>query len=382
MTQTQYRFGVCLAIGLHLLILLLFAAEIIPQQTKQSSLGPFWFHQGGDDRGYYQQMELLRSGEFEANKYPLGFPLLMLPFSWAIQPPDYDHLLQPIALFWSAVMLPLGLLLLADMAKRITGSRRTALLATFLWAGLPLLALLFFNLVWNAQMAEIIAIHMTWAQMLSDGPTAFFTLLAAWCYVRSQQRGFKPRDAVVLGALLGFVGMLRFTGLLIAFVIGGLLLLQRQWRLILIMGVAALLCFAPQMIYNLSFFGSPFSTGYTALDLLPAGGLFNLSYLLAALSEIWARLGILSLIAVGGGLAILGAALWRLWQRRWVYALLIGGWVLSYAGVYSLYYYSWHGALMRFMIPTLPAWALLAAVLLGWGIDWVQDVRQTEKQPD
>lgn len=359
----RYRLFLALAIILHLFTLLLFAAEIIPQQTKQSHRGWYWFHHGGDEVEYYEQMLDLRSGELQASKYPLGFPLLMLPFSWVIQPPTLANLVQPIALFWSVLVYPLAILLLADFTERISGSKTTALIAAFLYAGLPLLAFVGFNLVWNAEMAEIIAIHMTWAQMLSDGPTAFFTLLAAWWYMRTRQGNYRARDVILLGILLGFIGMLRFTGLLIAFVVGGLFLLDKQWRMVILLVGISLLAFAPQMLYNLHFFGSPFATGYTALDRLPPEGLFSLTYLLDALAKIWQRLGLLALAAVIFGIGSLGLVLWRL---RWIPGLLVGGWLLSYLALYGIYYYSWTGALMRFLIPALPAFAVVAAVLIAW----------------
>ncbi|MCA9911779.1 MAG: hypothetical protein KC496_00455, partial [Anaerolineae bacterium] len=212
--------------------------------------------------------------------------------------------------------------------------------------------------------AEVIAIHMTWAQMLSDGPTAFFTLLAAWWYIRTRQGAYRARDVILLGVLLGFIGMLRFTGLLIAFVIGGLFLLEKQWTKLVLLVAVSLLAFAPQMLYNLHFFGSPLTTGYTALDRLPPDGLFSLTYLLDALAKIWERLGLLTVILAILGMGGMGAVLWRL---RWVPGLLVGGWLLSYLALYSLYYYSWTGALMRFLIPALPAAVVLIAALIAWG---------------
>lgn len=359
--MNRYRVFLLLAVALHLFTLFLFAADVIPQQTKQSHRGWYWFHHGGDEILYHQQMLDLRSGQIEAGKYPLGFPLLMLPFSWVLEP-SFEALVQPIALFWSAVAYPLAILLLADLTMRITGRRRTAIVAAFSYAALPLLALLGFNVVWNAEMAEVIAVHMTWAQMLTDGPTAFFSLLAAWWFLRTREGGYKARDVILLGAVLGFIGMLRFTGLLIAFVIGGLFLLDRQWRMTALLVFASLCFFAPQMLYNQIFFGSLLTTGYTALEDLPPDGLFSTGYLLDAVSIIWERLGLLALAAAAVSTGLLALALWRI---RWLPALLVGGWLLAYIVVYSVYYYSWTGAFMRFMIPALPAVALLGAVLLG-----------------
>jgi len=374
--MNRYRLLLSLAIALHLFTLFLFAADVIPQQTKQSHRGWYWFHQGGDEILYHEQMLDLRNLDenldIEDAKYPWGFPLLMLPFSWVMEP-DFANLVQPIAFFWSVIAFPLAILLLADLTWRITQSESTALIAAFLYAALPLLALVGFNLVWNAEMAEVIAIHMTWAQMLSDGPTAFFTLLAAWWYIRTREGDYKSRDVILLGAILGFIGMLRFTGLLIAFVIGGLFLLEKQWKMAVVLVIASLVFFAPQMIYNQVFFGNLFTPGYTALEDLPANGLFNPVYLSDALGKIWDRLGILALIGSVGGIALFAVAIWRI---RWIPGLLLGGWLLSYVALYSIYYYSWTGAFMRFMIPALPAVVALGAVLINWPFNRQQAVAE------
>lgn len=363
MNRRWYYIGlICIIIG-HLLFLSLFTTNIIPQQTKLPN-HVFWFHQGGDNYGYYAQAKAIYSGEFLPNKFPLGFPIMMLPALWLNNEATHDDLVEPTALFWSTIMYPIALVMLAWLTQEITQRRWLGLVAAGIFALLPMLWFVLFNLIWNAKMAEIIAIHSTWAQMLSDGPTAFFTLLAVIVFIIVRKRDYALFSVILLGTILGFIGMIRFTGLLIAVIIGSLFLLERRWREVAVLIVTALIFFAPQMIYNLHFFDNPFKTGYTHLDTLPSAGLFNVVYLLDAIAKIWERLGILMLFGMGSVMAGLGWVISALWRKDRIEALLIVGWFGSYVALYSIYYYSWTGAFMRFMIPIMPVVALLGAIFI------------------
>lgn len=375
MTGKHYALGIAALILLHGLILAAFASNTISLQTRHPH-HVYWFHHGGDEYGYAAQAYAIRDGNYQPNKFPLGFPLLLLPVLLLLPNASHALLLQVVALVWSGLLFPLAIVLLASLTRQLTARRSTALLAGAIFVLLPLLFLGLFALLWNREMAEIIAIHSTWAQMLSDGPTALLNLIAALLYIRVREQGYRWQGVLLLGGLLGFLGMVRFTGLLIGVVIGGLFLLDRQWKMALLLGVAAAFAFAPQAAYNLRFFGSPLSTGYTTLDELPPEGLFSLRYLLDALGKVWERIGLLSVVLGGAGIAALGYSGWRLWQRQPRYSLLLLGWVLSYVAFYSVYYYSWTGALMRFMIPVYPAAALLAAVLLADVFPWGRDATE------
>lgn len=363
MSPGRYRLGLLAAVGLHLIVLAFFALEIIPQDYKREGYR-FWFHQGGDGHGYHALALDLAYGDFEANKYPLGFPVLMLPFVWLIQPPTYERLVEPIALFWAVVMFPLGQLLLAHLALKLSGRRRVALLSVWLWTALPLLTYGVLRLIWNAAMAEIVAVHMPWAQMLSDGAATFFTLLALWLFLQARPRDYPPLWVALLGVTLGLLVLIRLSAVVTPISIGLWLLWERRWRVLISVTALALLIFAPQLLYNAAFFGHPLTTGYTALDALPPEGLFHLSYGLDAFGKIWARLGVATLLLLALGVAALGIALREVAGRDQAGAWLLAWWIGAYIACYSLYYYSWTGGLLRFLLPIYPALAFVAALTL------------------
>lgn len=352
-----------LGIGLHYLVLALFTFNALPQQTRNAN-APFLFHHGGDNYGYHAQAISLMTGNFQPNQYPLGFPILMIPPMWLLPDKSHDAVIQPIAILWAFIGFPLGQWLLICLVRQMIQNETVALIASALWAILPLVYYFGLSPLWNPQMGEIIAIHSTWAQMLSDGPAALFTLLAAVLFFGSRERNYDWLSLSALGAVLGFLGMIRFSGLLIAVVIGLLLLIEKRWKPAFWLTAVALFCFSPQMFYNRHFFGSPFETGYSQLSFVPETGLLNPIYLSVALGQIWGYLGLftLPLLALLAGVFLF--ILWRLFLINRIAALFMGGWVSSYIAFYSLYYYSWTGAFMRFMIPLEPALMFLAGFLL------------------
>lgn len=360
------RWFLLLAYALHLLILALFVLDVIPQEFHRAGY-PFWFHHGGDDYGYVSLAQDLVSGDFRPNKYPLGFPLLLVPFLW-IFPQEHDALLQPVALFWALAMFPLAQRALFRLARRLLCSPGLALLAVLLWTGLPLLTYLALRVISSPVAAETSAVHLTWAQMLSDGPATFFTLLIFEGYFVIRERRYPLWMGALLGLLCGFLMLIRLTGVLSLGVVFALLLVERRWRSAFIVGLFALLAFSPQMLYNARFFGGPLVSGYTVLDQLPPLGLFHPAYFQSALALAWGRMGLLLPLAivVSGVLFILG--LLYLWRRSRTAALLAALWIGGYVGLYSVYYYSWEhgGGILRFWMPAYPGMAILAAALIGW----------------
>jgi len=357
MFNRYYSQWIAGAIGLHFVILALFAFEVIPQQYNRDDVF-FWFHQGGDNQDYYLQARALMTGEFSPNKYPLGFPLLIIPILWLTQAQTHDQALVPVSLFWSAFMFPLAQIIFAWVTRRMTGSSSIAVASVWLWTALPLIVWGGLCALWNPVVAEVSAVHLLWAQMYSDGAAALFNLLLVALWLTARAKGWSPVLAVMFGVLIGFLTMIRYTGALIAISIGLALLAEGRWRVLFPVALGGIIGIAPQLAYNLRFFGSPLMTGYTVLDQMPPHGLFDLRYMTEALAVIWARWGGL---AAAGGVGLLGLGcigMHALASRDRAAALLIGSWIVGYIGLYVLYYYSWTGSLLRFLIPALPAFVL------------------------
>ena len=360
----QLRFGLLWAYVIHLAILSLYVLDILPQEFHRDGY-PFWFHQGGDDYRYVALAHNILKLDFKPNKYPLGFPITLAPFMVLLDTRQHDDLLQPVAVFWSVVMFPLGQLLLAWIAERLTGRRWLALLSVLVWTALPLGVFATLRLVSRSTMAETYSVHLTWAQMLSDGPAALLSLAVLAALLRLRTSAVPLRWVALMGVLGGFLVMVRYTGALTVAVAGLVLILERRWREALLVVVIALAVFTPQLAYNWFFFDSPLKTGYTTLDDLPDEGLFAARYLFDGLEKAWKRAGWLLIAA--GGVTLVGAVMGLafLWRQERMSAVIVCAWLSGYLLVYSIYYYSWVGGLVRFLISALPAAAILTAAAIG-----------------
>lgn len=362
LTRRQFRIGLIATYILHLLVLGLFIFSVIPQVYHPADR-LFWLHQGGDNVGYFELARGILNGDIPASKYPLGYPLLLIPFMAILRPPFQEDLLEPVSAFWGLVMFPIGQILLAYIARQMTGRRWLSLLSVVIWTLLPLVIYGTIRVVASVEAAEIGSSHLMWAQMLSDGPSALVTLLILAVFLARHDNHLIW--SIFLGLLCGFLMLIRLTGALTVIALVAVLLIQRRWRDAAMTAITAFFIFSPQMIYNAHFFGSPFTSGYQVLDEIPPQGLFSFSYLSDTLAEAWTRIGFLLPIAAIFAINIVGIGLKYLW-RNWPGALLIGLSAALTIGVYSIYYYSWTGSLTRFMIPVYPALALIAAGAIGW----------------
>lgn len=360
MTSKHFKYLIIIAIIIHLITLFMYVTDVIPQQTKREDK-IFWFHHGGDEYGYLELAYGIHNNDLTPSRLPLGYALLLQPALWFISPADYDNLIQPISFFWAIIMFPVALVMCAWLARRMANHLAGGLAAVW-YASFPLLAFISIWFLWNNYMAEIISIHLTWAQMLSDGPTAFLTLLGAVLYFKARDTNYHWLVVGFLGICLGLMVLVRYSAAIFPVIVGFLFLADRQFASLAMLVTIAFMIFMPQLVYNYHFFGNPFETGYQSMAFVPDTGLFHHSYLINALELIWQYLGILTPVFLLMGLLVLGYSLYIIQKREPAAAVLIGGWLVGYVIFYSLYYYSWTGAMMRFMIPAMPALAIILGV--------------------
>jgi hypothetical protein len=200
--------------------------------------------------------------------------------------------------------------------------------------------------------------------MLSDPPAAFLTLLVIWVWFKGYDSG-RLGWIGAAGLLSGFLGLVRFSGLLTPALLGAVMLYRRRWRELAVFGAATALVFAPQLVYNARFWGSPVTFGYAATEETPGRQLFSAAYFADGASLLAGRPAALAALAAGLVVAAMGWA-W-LWRRDRLGAVIIGGWASSYALFYGAYYYSWVGGMTRFLIPAYPAAVIILAACAALG---------------
>jgi hypothetical protein len=288
----------------------------------------------------------------------------LVPWIAVFKPARPQDLVPAIAALNAFVLFPLSQLILARLTLRITRHRTVALISVLLWTSFPVILYGGMALVGRAELGAIWAVHLPWLQMLSDPPATFLTLLSFWLLLLILDTPTSRWYAVlvvVLGAVCGFSLLLRVNTVLTVGIVILFLMLKRRWSALFATGLLSLVLFLPQFLYNIRFFGGPFTMGYQVMDRQPPDGLFSLSYPVKMLAG---QNG----IAIGGGLLLLCALLILsgliLWRRDRDGAVILTLWVVSYLVFYGLYYYSWEGALTRFLLPMYPALAALISALL------------------
>ncbi len=359
--RPSYKTGMVLNYVIHLGILALFFFAI-PSEHRDG----WYLYHGGDQVEYYELAESLVDGAPVESRRSLGFSLIIAVPAALLRPEGWRDLLPLFVVLHAVVLHGLSQLLLGEMAYRFTKSRCAAWGAVLLWVLFPLVYYVGFTLLHSQALAAHRAARHTWAQMLSDPPAAFLTLLIVWVFFY----GFDRQQMAPVGAaglLSGFVGMVRLSGLLVPFLLGLLLLRRRRWRAAALFAASAALAFTPQLAYNAQMFGSPLTTGYQLFLEPPPYGLplFHPLYVAGGFFTLWTRQP--AIAAAGIAAAALGVpgVVW-LWRRDRIGVYVLAGWVLSNVLFYGMYYLSWFGGMDRLLISAYPAMAVIAAASIAW----------------
>jgi hypothetical protein len=361
-SQRQLRLGLILAILLQLIVVALFFFDIIHDPNHQT--GKFIFHHGGDENDYFALAQSLLAGTPISSKYSLGYPLLLIPWIAVFKATTPSAVTQPVAIFCALILFPLAQIIFVSLAVRITHHRTAALISVLLWTLFPVLLYIAMALIHRSELGAIWAVHLPWLQMLSDPPTAFFTLLSFWLLFYTLDATTERKalvGAVLLGVVSGLLLLIRFNSAISLIAIIAVLAWSRRWKSLLIVIGLTFIIFLPQLLYNAVYFGNPFTTGYQVLDQQPLYGLFSVNYPLKVLTGKYA-LPIWGIAVILG--VLIGAGLITLWRRDQRGALVVGIWTVGYLGFFSLYFYSWEGSLSRFLLPVYPALALLIALVI------------------
>jgi hypothetical protein len=256
--------------------------------------------------------------------YPFGYPLLM-----AI----VVKLLSVQAAFWVTPLLAAGTVVLTYRLGRAALGRAGGAVAALLLAVLP-------NFLWGA------------FQPLSDVPAAFFCALTlvALLAVPPGVVG----DALLAGALGFGVWVRPNMGLLVG-IVAVWLLARREWRRLVHVALMLAPFLLVEALINAHLFGAPWRTGYGEL---PLGG---------PLAEILARGGhhLQHLNAQQAGAGLLLFALALVWNRiAAARRILLAGVFAAFLGFFAAYRIDGAWWYFRFLVPAVPAVAVLEAGFL------------------
>lgn len=289
----------------------------------------------------------------------LGLPLLMAPLVWATGAQSWQDIL-PFAVPVNAfVLYGLAILLLAEIARQLTGSRLVALTTAGGWTFLPYL-LYAIEPRGSAPGIDIrytSMTHLMGVAVSPNQPALFLILLTLWLVLQIRDaQGI--RLPVLLGASWGLATLIRPENALLAFPVGITLFLSSRGSQLFLAALVSFTLFLPQLLYNWYWFGSPVVFGYSRLawNETYGGAMFSLSHLFSFLSLVLSRAGlaIVPLLA----LLIVGAyALWRIKPRGLSF---LAAWILPYCLFFGTFLMTKWAPAVRLQ-PVIPGILILAS---------------------
>jgi hypothetical protein len=244
----------------------------IPRMTEHYQ----WrFYHGGDESLYVQlAQEILENNvrwhyrEDIPVTVGVGLPLMFAGLMKFSNSYDYEAFL-PLVVIGNGVFLGLlSVVVMAQLAKVLTGSRLLAVWVGAGWTLLPYLLWVGFGIHPQAdRLRNAYVSRQMWVSGITDGPSFLFVilgvLLALWG-LRAVRRGQAAQAALLVagGACMGVGMTLRIHVLPIAAVVVAALLASRRWQAAGWVVAGMLLGFGPQFWHNTLANGHPLNTPY------------------------------------------------------------------------------------------------------------------------
>lgn len=283
--------------------------------------------------------------------YPLGYPLLIVPFLWIFGVSVQSAVLP------CAVLGALTVVLLFEFVKERSNTHAALFAAAFM----------LFSSHWA--MSSV---------LMSDVPALFFMLLSIYAFVKYLETE-KPMFIYLFYPALGVACLIKYVSFMVVIILGLHMILSGKMHFLrkkeLWFGLPIfLLVLLPQLIYNSIYFKSPFQTGYSALHQQSYEGLklFSFKYFYTAgyRRPAFQIITYLKYLIAGFGTPILPFCLYGLWswmrKKQFKKVSLILVWIAVPVVIMSFYF----GPLMRYINLSSPALFLLA----GQGFSALLDV--------
>lgn len=378
------------------LVAALFILNILPLERRDATY-IFFLHHGGDNDDFWALAQSILAGQPKTALVGPGAAFTMSPWIVLLQPPvrnwAFARITAPLVLVNGFLFGGLSVLATGIIARASTGSRAVGLIAAALWMLFPLLV--YIGFFWHPDpvtLASVTVPKVAWLNGLSDGPAAFFILLATMLLAVCLGKG--PQAPPVLIALAGAA-----TGLAVSFrvhvapsvaLLIGYTLVAHGPQAVVALCLGGLLGYLPNAVYNQVVFGIPVTTGYISYFTS------MVSYVPLPNLPLWARfpfdpgsLAELTQYHLGRRpwimlpLAALGAAgLWTvisLWKTRgWQAVALLIGVPLAYMVPMALAW-PFRADVIRFSIPAFPFGLIVLVYVLS--LIWEGAVRLRQPAP-
>jgi hypothetical protein len=361
----------------------LFLLNVLPLKLRD---GWFLYHEAGEEHIFELAVSISR-GVPERSALGIAQPLVSVPWIALLKPESFADLALPLTLINGFFLGGLSVLVVGSMARYILNSDRLAFWTAAVWAFAPLLA--YCGIFWHttlepAIVRSIVVPRLGWLDGLTDGPAAFFILLAVSSLARAVDRADKVTfwQMMGIGVATGVALIYRIQVASIAAFLVGYVLLVHGWQALLILCGTVLLVYLPQAWYNQVVFGFPITTGYVSYDDLAAWGgtlnrpitdiLRNLPFSRENLSVLWhLTIGMRPWLVVPLTLAlivIVHAALLCWKEHGWQRAALLTGPPLFYLG-FMMTTGPFRYDVLRFLVPVIPFMIIMGALIVSKALE-------------
>lgn len=361
----------------------LFLMNVLPLELRD---GWFLYHEAGEEHIFDLAISISR-GVPERSAVGIAQPLVSVPWIALLKPESFADLALPLTLINGFFLGGLSVLVVGSMARCILNSDRLAFWTAVVWAFAPLLA--YCGILWPTTLEptivrSIVAPRLAWLDGLTDGPAAFFILLAISALARALDRADKVTfwQMMGIGVAMGVALIYRIQVASIAVFLMGYVLLAHGWQALLTLCGTVLLTYLPQAWYNQVVFGFPITTGYVSYDDLAAWGgtlnrpitdiLRNLPFSRENLSVLWKlTIGMRPWLIVPLILALIALVhvvllCWK--QHGWQRAALLTGPPLSYLGL-MMTTGPFRYDVLRFLVPVIPFTIIMGVLTVSKALE-------------
>ena len=348
-------------IGFNVFIVLLFLilARIISVILFYNGIPPNLFHEWGltylihqDQFEYFRVALNFSKLQFTETHYPIGFPLLLVPFIYTFHANTLADIFMPVSVFNSIFLYCGSILLIYGIANRITGDNKISLLASTLWILLP------YKLP-----------HGMWVYVLSEPPMIFVMLLAIYIYLRGREsESASLKNPFFVGMLTAFGVMFRIPTALFVLFFALMYVFERKFKHCIIFLASALVFLIPQFIYNNIGYHSVAKTGYTVSH--SATHLFSINYVVPFFDQILHNNWIYSLF----GLLVfstIGILYLFITCKNKFKVFFLASWLYSFFAVFSVMTFG-PADPGRYCMPSYPAVVICIACGLVIGVNLVK----------
>lgn len=351
---TLFDIAIFLVIIFRIAVILLLVNGYIYTRSIQHEGWIFWLK--GDDRLYFDLANSLINFQPVMSKFTLGFPIFLIPFILITNASDRGDIHNPFVIFNSIGLYSLAIILVGQIAKKLTENKYVSLIAALLFAFFPFKFITVTRIPGWGYRYKYVFLSLSGLSIGNTVPSMFFSILGIYffLYADYKQTNNHLKYIYLSGISLGFTMLLRMNNLLLLIPLFLFSLFKKKFKDFLIIVGICLIIFIPQFVYNSYFFGNPLMSGYIYYEInglhAPRRGnapYFSSEFFVPYLLRTYNSCPIVFI------LTFVGVPILTFLLKKRLETMFLLSWFFSYLIFFLFDYYSiFH--MWRFLFPAIP----------------------------